>query len=171
MPPRTGPRSKRRTKASAPRHLTIIHTSTWLPDTVIAHSVELDAGHLVLRDQNDAVSRIVAAGEWREIRPTVMADIPYPEDADRDRIDSMQREEATLTNENAPAIPTEVTRGAEPRTVEFDTVRAPIREEESRFVPSSPEEAQRILMEIERRLAPDYQDPPDDAPPTPLRKD
>jgi len=163
MPPRTGPRRKRRPKAGAPRHFTIIRDEA--NTLAIAHRVELDDGNLVLRDANDAIAWIIARGEWCEIRPAVMADIPYPEDADRDRIDSMQREQATLTNENDPAL------GIGPRTVEFDTVRAPIREEAERFVPSSPEEAQRILMEIERRLAPDYQDPPEDAPPTPLRKD
>ena len=165
MPPRTGPRAKRRPKIGAPRHFTIVHGAAWTA-VAIAHRIELDGGHLVLRDQHDAIIWIVAAGRWQEIRPTVMADIPYPEDAGKDRIDSMSREQATLTNENDPAIP------SEPRIVEVDTTLAPKREEDRRFVPSSPEEAQRILMEIERRLAPDYQDPPDvpNAPP-PTRKD
>jgi len=157
MPPRTGPRAKRRPKIGAPRHFVIIHTSTWMPDLVTAHRLELSEGNLVLHDHNDAIGRILARGEWREIRPATMADmeLPAPPNEPDER-----REQATLTNENDPAIP-----------------KAPIREEglrsseEARFVPSSPEEAQRILMEIERRLAPDYQDPPEDAPPTPLRKD
>ena len=155
MPPRTGPRRRKRIKQApaAARHFVIVRTD----DTtlVTAHRIELDDGCLILRDEHDAIAWIVAAGDWCEIRPTVIGDLPLP------------------GSKPANEFFDEPAESAPPRIVEVDTVLA--RPEEERFFPSSPEEARRILMEIERRLAPDYQDPPDcasDAPPaTPIRKD
>lgn len=140
MPPRTGPRRKKRQKPTPACHFTIIHTSTWLPDPVIAHRVELDDGHLVLRDESDAITRIIASGEWREIRPAMVDDLPLPPEPDEE--DS--REQATLVGEADLAIPPE---------------------EDRRFVPASPEEAQRILMELNRRQGTDHAAPPSPADP------
>jgi hypothetical protein len=176
MPPRTGPRRRRRAKQAAlpQRHFTIVHGAAWI-DAVDAHRIELEGGHLVLRDHDDAIIQIVAPGRWQEIRqvtaanPAVYSGTDLEETdnapgsgATDERIDSMQREEAILTPPTDPAVTSgtsEVTRGIARE------------QEDRRFVPSSPEEAQRILMEIERRLSPTYQDPPDASsqPPAALR--
>ena len=167
MPPRTGPRRKRRVKAAPPllpRHFAILRVDHTI-EPVFVLSVELDDGHLVLRNQAGAIEQIVARGQWREIRPLggpAQAEKPAPstfanptpgEALRAFEAATESREQATLTNENDLAFPPDPP---------------------ERFVPNSPEEAQRILLEIERRLAPDYQDPPEDAPPvapTPPRKD
>ena len=165
MPPRTGPRRRKRVKPSPARHFAIVLCDDdpvgALDRLEIAHAIDLDHGHLVLRDEHGAIVRIVAAGEWREARQVTAAN---PADySGTDLLPEVIR--------GPEPEPTEAPTGGA-RTVEFDTVLARP-EEDQRFVPSSPEEAQRILMEIERRLKPDYQDPPDcasDAPPAP-RKD
>ena len=169
MPPRTGPRRKKRVKQApaAPRHFALSRADDDEPDAVsrevIAHSLELDAGHLVFRNHDGAISRIIAPGEWREINSftevtrgvvtdnravtsaTVATAEPLPEN----------REQATLASEGDLVIPPE------------HTLKQEMPEEDRRFVPASPEEAQRILRELHRRIAPDYQDPPDAAPPAP----
>ena len=43
-----------------------------------AHRLELNEGNLVLHDHNDAIGRIIAKDEWREIRPATMADMALP---------------------------------------------------------------------------------------------
>ena len=159
MPPRTGPRRRKRLKPSPPpllpRHFTIIRSDHTI-DPVFVPSVELADGCLVLRNQAGAVEQIIANGQWREIRPTAMAgmaDMTLPaevvRDAPPDEPDG-NREQATV-----PLYPAGLVN-------ENDPVFQPARKEaeaEGRFVPSSPEEAQRILMELHRRIAPDYQDP------------
>jgi hypothetical protein len=147
MPPRTGPRRKKRSRSTpttAPRHFAVIRTSDEVGDIVVAHRVELNDGNLVFRDQNDAISHILAEGEWRDVHPASVADMPLePDEPDEE----MSREQATLVGEHDLVIPPE-----EPPA------------EDRRFVPSSPEEAQRILMEMQRRLKPQ---PDPDAPPPP----
>jgi hypothetical protein len=147
MPPRTGPRRRKRVRqAPLPeRHFTIVHGAAWV-DAVTAHRIELDDGHLVLRDQDDAIVHIVARGHWQEIRPGITAADLLPEvlREPEPTFNPETREQATLAGENDPLIPPE---------------------EDKRFAPSSPEEAQRILMEIHRRISPDHQDPPDAATP------
>ena len=190
MPPRTGPRRKRRAKQAAlpERHFTVVRGLRSPEDDTsgagrgagysavsahselaTAHRIELDAGHLVLRDAHDTIVHIIAPGEWREARQVTAAN---PADySGTDLLPEVLREPLPENRE-----PTEVTRGVdEPEPVPRAGDFIPLTQEEAdrRFVPSSPEEAQRILRELHRRLAPDYQDPPDcqsDAPPAP-RKD
>lgn len=151
MPPRTGPRRKRR-KASPPAPLRyfVVVFDDGTNDVVIANRLEIADSNLVLHDANDAIFRIVARGEWREIRPATLTDLPLPpepEPADDEDSEEMSREQATLANQADPMIPPE---------------------EDRRFAPSSPEEAQRILMEQNRRQGnPDHAAPAASTPPRP----
>ena len=140
MPPRTGPRRKKRTprQAAVPlRRYCIIRNHDGDDDIIVAWRVELVDGNLVFRDDTDAVTHILAEGEWRDVHPATADDLPLPAEIvepDETDIDE-SREQATLVGEADLVLPKE--------------------EPESRFVPSSPEEAQRILMEMERRLKPE----------------
>jgi hypothetical protein len=149
MPPRTGPRRKKRQKATPPtaaRHFAIIRNHDGDDDIVVAHRVELDDGHLIFRDHADAITHILAEGEWRDVHPATIGDMPVPlttaglppdEPANEFPDADESREQATLVGEADLVL------------------------QEAR-VPSSAEEAQRILMEQTRR-----QPDTDHAPTTP----
>jgi len=158
MPPRTGPRRKKgRPKQTAPRHFAIIRVDD-ATDLVVAHAVELDDRNLVLRDENGAACHIIADGEWREIRPATIGDLPGSRPTATLPAEFAESAESaeSAEGENEPVIPTEPPLAGVDRQVAVTS---------DPFVPSSPEEAQRILMELRRRLNPQDPDAPSVAPP------
>jgi len=179
MPPRTGPRRKRRVKAAPPlpaRSFELLYSNDFIEMTS-AHTVALNESNLVFSDHDGAITRIIARGHWRECHEVTAADLlpevlrePAGDQPDRAVSDTPRPAEAVADPACPPSEGASVTRSPAlpdgyPAVVSGTVIRAIPEDANYRFVPSSPEEAQRVLMELHRRIAPDYQDPPDEAPP------